>query len=635
MKKENPPIPAGGGAGRGERPHRPYSNAPLADGQGQPPVDREAEEALAAALLFFPETVPEILSGLTATDFYADRPRAVFEAAERLSAGGQEVNLGTVYNALPPDAREGFLSWATALEGKLVGPSFVPGYVRAVKEMADRRALHRLALELLAGSGEGNPAALREEALRRLQEMGRREEESGPPEGGWPDPPAEAAFYGLAGDVVRTLEPHTEADPAGLLLQFLVAFGNCAGRTAHYVVEGDQHFINLFAVLVGPTAKARKGTSWSRIRAIFALADPEWAANCTDTGLSSGEGLIWRVRDPIEATEPIREKGSRQITGYQKVVTDEGIPDKRLLVVEAEFASALRVLQREGNTLSPVLREAWDTGSLTTIVKNNRARATGAHVSIIAHATKQELLRYLDATEQANGFGNRFLWACVRRSRVLPEGGKLHEKNLQPLVERLRAALEFARKQREMTWDTEARAEWYRVYEGLSEGKPGLLGAMVARAEAQVVRLAVIYACLDCSPAIRLPHLRAALAVWDYCERSARFIFGASLGDPVADAILQALRGAPDGLTRTALRDLFGRHKEAAQINRALTALVEAGLACSERVETDGRPAEVWYATARKATKATKPPLSVANVAFVASQQECRHPGGGREVNEV
>ncbi len=596
-----------------------------------PPHDPEAEEAVVASMLFFQEAVGQVLSALKPEDFYTERPRRVFEAAQRLAEAGRDVNLVSVRNALPAEEQEGFLTWAAEVEHLLIGPSFVQEHIRAVKRMAEHRALRRLALEMLACEAQ-DPAALREEALRRLQEMGREEEEPGPPEGGWPDPPAEAAFYGLAGEIVRTLEPHTEADPAGLLLQFLVAFGNCAGRTAHYVVESDQHFMNLFAVLVGPTAKARKGTSWSRIRSIFALADPEWAANCTDTGLSSGEGLIWRVRDPIEATEPIREKGSRQVVGYQKVVTDEGVSDKRVLVVEAEFASALRVLQREGNTLSPVLREAWDTGSLTTIVKNNRARATGAHISIIAHATKQELLRYLDATEQANGFGNRFLWACVRRSRILPEGGKLHTENLQPLIRRLRMALDFARKQGEMAWDGEARAEWHRIYPELSEGRPGLLGAMVARAEAQVVRLAVIYACLDCSPAMRLPHLRAALAVWNYCERSARFVFGASLGDPVADAILQALRSAPDGLTRTALRDLFGRHKEAAQINRALTALVENGLAYRERVETDGRPAEIWYATARKATKATKDPPSVANVALVASQDMVRGPEEGEEV---
>lgn len=421
----------------------------------------------------------------------------------------------------------------------------------------------------------------------------------------WPDPPDEAALYGLAGDIVRFVEPHSEADPIALLMQFLIAFGNAAGRSAYYLVEGDRHYLNLFAVLVGPTAKARKGTSWGRVRSIFASTDETWTKNCIDTGLSSGEGLIWRVRDPIIEKHPVRDKKAHTVTGYEEVIADEGVDDKRLLIVEPEFASTLKVLGREGNTLSPVVRQAWDTGFLTTMVKNNRARATDAHISIIAHITKSEVLRFLDATEQANGFGNRFLWVCVRRSKYLPEGGG-QTGDATPLVKRLQEALEFAKQPRRLTWDEEARTEWRSIYPDLSEGRPGLLGAMTARAEAQVVRLACVYALLDCSPVIGLRHLKAALAVWDFCERSARFIFGASLGDPVADEILRALRNSPDGMSRTAIRDLFGRNREASQIHRALTALVENGLACSRREDTGGKPKEIWYTTTTKTTKTTK-----------------------------
>lgn len=454
----------------------------------------------------------------------------------------------------------------------------------------------------------------------------------------WPDPPDEAAFHGLAGDIVRAIEPHSEADPVALLVQFLVAFGNAAGRNAYYQVEADRHFLNLFAVLVGTTSRGRKGTSWGHVWDLFRQADGElgWATGCVEHGLSSGEGLIWRVRDKIEGREPVREKG--RVVDYQPVVIDEGIKDKRLLILEAEFASALRVLQREGNTLSPVIRCAWDHGYLTALTKNSRAKATDAHISIIGHITKPELLRHLDTTEMANGFGNRFLWACVRRSKCLPEGGKLHQKNLAPLVQRLRKALDFARQAGELTWDKEARAEWHRVYPDLSEGKPGLLGAMTARAEAQVVRLACIYACLDRSLVIRLSHLKAALAVWDYCERSARFIFGASLGDPVADEILRALKNAPNGLTRTDIRDLFGRNKAASDIGRALRALVENGLARCEREETDGRPAERWYALTTKTTETTKVPAartSVVNVVNVVTRDTYDEPAPALDREEV
>ena len=78
----------------------------------------------------------------------------------------------------------------------------------------------------------------------------------------WPNPLSEDAFHGLAGDVVRTLEPHTEADPAALLLQFLVAVGSVIDRGPHFRAEADRHALNLFVVLVGETSKARKGSSW-------------------------------------------------------------------------------------------------------------------------------------------------------------------------------------------------------------------------------------------------------------------------------------------------------------------------------------------------------------------------------------
>ena len=207
-------------------------------------------------------------------------------------------------------------------------------------------------------------------------------------------------------------------------------------------------------------------------------------------------------------------------------------------------------------------------------------------------------MRYLDATEMANGFGNRFLWVCVRRSKCLPEGGHLREEDLLPLVDRLRQAIRFASQAGEIVWDDDARRLWAEVYPALSEGKPGLLGAILARAEAQVRRLAMVYTLLDCSPVTRECHLRAALALWRYCEQSARFIFGAATGDPVSDKILRALRAVPDGLTRTEIRDLFGRNEKGPTIEKALRVLEEYGFAGRRTITgTGGRASERWFAT--------------------------------------
>ena len=418
----------------------------------------------------------------------------------------------------------------------------------------------------------------------------------------WPEPLAPEAVHGLTGEVVRTIEPHSEADPAAILLQFLVAFGSAVGRGPHFTVEADRHGTNLFAVFVGETSKGRKGVSWGQAKRIVAAADPEWE-NRIASGLSSGEGLIWQARDPIEKREPIRKDG--RVQDYETILVDEGVTDKRLLVFEGEFAATLRVLSRDGNTLSAVIRNAWDTGNLSTLTKNSPARATGAHISIVGHITRAELLRYLDDTEAGNGFGNRFLWACVRRSKALPEGGSLLWDDLVPLADRVREATKSAATVGELRRDDKARAIWHEVYPQLSQGKPGLLGAMIARSEAQVMRLACIYALLDLSSLIQQEHLLAALAVWEYCESSARFIFGDSLGDPVADQILQAIRQAPRGLTRTEIRDLFKRHKRKEQIDRALGILVSQNLVRGSPEATGGRHAERFSACATKATQAT------------------------------
>jgi Protein of unknown function (DUF3987) len=380
-------------------------------------------------------------------------------------------------------------------------------------------------------------------------------------------------------------------------IEIIAMFGNVVGRKPHFVAEADRHGTNIFALIVGVTAKGRKGSSLSQIKRLFSEVDPSWLSGCIQSGLSSGEGLIWAVRDPIERQEPIKKNG--RIVDYQTVITDHGVEDKRLLDLETEFASVLRILGREGNTLSATVRQAWDSGVLRILTKNSPAKATDAHISIVGHITRDELRRHLDSTEVGNGFANRFLYVCVRRSKILPFGGKLDESVVVSIGHRLRAAVEFARTVHQMRCGRKAAKLWREVYTELSEGRLGLLGAVTSRADPQVMRLACIYALLDCSDFIRVEHLRAALAFWKYCAASARFIFGDSLGNPVADELLNALRNNPKGLTRTEMRDLFARNRKSQEIDRALQALAEYGQVRCERSGSEkGRPSERWFALA-------------------------------------
>ena len=429
------------------------------------------------------------------------------------------------------------------------------------------------------------------DALEEARESARGGSTNGPPGPSppdrrpWPEPPAPEAYVGLAGDIVRAIEPHTEADPVALLAHVLVGFGSMIGRTAHYVVEATPHYANEFVVLVGRTAKGRKGTAEDRVRAILQPVDPEWNRDHVVDGLSSGEGIIWAVRDSIWKVDK---------TGARELV-DAGVKDKRLLVIAPEFAAVLRVLLREGNTLSPVLRKSWDSGSLRTLTKNSPACATGAHISVIAHITEEELRRYLDRTEAANGYGNRHLFLCVRRARELPWGGGVVAQ--EALSPRLAAAVEHGRHTGTVTMGPPARQAWERVYSALSRERGGLFGAVTGRAEAHVVRLALIYALLDCAMSIGEQHLFAALALWRYAEDSAHYIFGDTTGDRIADEILDRLRRSPGGMTRTAIWAVLSRHCTLEQLETALGNLRRKGKVRVKPEPTPGRSAERWFAT--------------------------------------
>ena len=405
----------------------------------------------------------------------------------------------------------------------------------------------------------------------------------------WPEPLGEAAFHGLAGDVVRAFAPHTEADLVAILLQFLAAFGNAAGRGSYLIVEGDRHPPQTWPVLVGKSSKARKGVSWGRTRRLFEQAAPEWERERIVSGLSSGEGLICAVRDPIKTLVTDKKSGIQN-----ELETDAGVDDKRLLVLESEFASPLRHFERSGNTLSSTLRAFWDNGKVSSLTKNTPAKTTGAMVTVIGHITVDELRRYLTRTEMGNGLANRFLFACVRRSKELPFGGD--QVDTTRLVERIRDLLyRLLLGDTPVSWDAGAARLWRQVYGELSRDRAGLVGSVTSRAEAQVVRLALTYALLDGEAKIAEPHLQAALELWRYCEQSVDVIFGTSTGDPVADEIDRMLKKSPDGLTRANIYDLLGRNRSKDEIGRALALLLSAGAARSETRPTRGRPEERWF----------------------------------------
>jgi hypothetical protein len=235
------------------------------------------------------------------------------------------------------------------------------------------------------------------------------------------------------------------------------------------------------------------------------------------------------------------------------------------------------------------------------------ARASDAHVTVVGHITACELRYHLTALELANGLANRFLLISCRRTRLLPEGGASDPLAGTGLPRVLAAAIEQGRTAGRLRLDQQARELWHHAYIQLAHAhQPGIAGALCARAEAHTIRLALLYALADGERQINPEHLQAALALWDYATRSARWALQGATGDPLAEQIHTALTSHPAGLTRSQISDTLQHNQPAKAIGRALDALALAGRATRSQIPTTGRPAELWTAT--PASDAPPPP---------------------------
>lgn len=388
---------------------------------------------------------------------------------------------------------------------------------------------------------------------------------------GWPDPPAEAAFHGILGEIVEAVAPHTEADPVAILGTLLAATGACFGRW-RTLYQGSEQAANLFIALVGDSSTGRKGTAASIGRDVMGATYPEWERLIV-TGLGSGEGLVAHLRARTTDADPDKR-------------------DHRALVLETEFGRLLTVMGREGSTLSPVIRDAWDGSAIGRFIAREQSLVPWHHVAICAHVTSVELRAKLSNVDAANGFGNRFLWLAVRRTRLVPFP-RSPKEHIGPFIERLHRVIEAAQVPGDLHWSHEAAERWEALYAAsAARRRLGLIGALTARAEAQTARLALTYALLDGAAEVDLPHLAAAEALWNYAERSAIHVFGASSGNRHADQLLALLETGP--VEWTAARNELGI-RQSADLQEAVDVLSAAGLVTLRSIprKGGGRPIRV------------------------------------------
>jgi len=325
------------------------------------PHNEDSSIAVLGSVIIDSNVIEYLQDMLQQEDFYSTKHRIIYKAMLDMHSNGVPIEILTLYKHLKNNKQDisiggyEYLIYLTEMTATAANWKY---HAKNVKELTKKRKL----LEHLSSTARDiqNDNFDYETAYSKLLNFDDGSESIKSRDRNrisfeYPKPLSESAYYGLAGDLVKEIEPHSEADPAALLVNFLTCFGNQAGNKPHFLIGADRHPVNLFCVLVGTTSKGRKGHSFGFIEKFFKAIDEDWIKR-KQSGLCSGEGLIWAVRDEVTKRQPVIE--NREIVDYEDVVVDEGIADKRLLVLESEFASTLKVANREGNTLSPTIRNA-------------------------------------------------------------------------------------------------------------------------------------------------------------------------------------------------------------------------------------------------------------------------------------
>lgn len=426
-----------------------------------------------------------------------------------------------------------------------------------------------------------------------------------------PDP---ACLYGLVGDVARAGSETTEANPFAIAANF-IAFMSCAvGRGPYMAVGNTWHHARQFMLHIGRSGRGRKGDAASLVsrieRSLNALS-PDATPKVHRGGLSSREGLVYLIHDGY--------------TEGQKEV--EPVLDKRLLVIESEFANVLHQSKREGNTLSAALRDCWDGVSMKPATKTSRLWATDPHIALIGAVTPSELLALMASRELTNGFANRFLMIWAERTKMLAFPRATRQEEVDALAERVHAVLTFCKAERwaeknhmRVELSPEARQRYEFLYHSeLNDDRAGeRIAALIERRAPILLRLAMLFALCDLSSTVEVHHINAALAWVRYSVESVMFIFASAADEAKAAETSEtaqeiiAFLAERDQATRSELsKDCFKGHKTKAVLDAAIDQL----LACNPPrivVESVARPKGVTgtpskiYKLAAKSAKCAK-----------------------------
>ena len=418
--------------------------------------------------------------------------------------------------------------------------------------------------------------------------------------------PDSACLYGLVGDVARAGSETTEANPYAVAANFIAFMGCAVGRGPYMPVGNTWHHARQFMLHIGRSGRGRKGDAVSLIGRIERALKPlsqDATPQVHRGGLSSREGLVYLVHDGF-------------MDGKEEV---PAILDKRLLVIESEFANVLHQGKREGNTLSAALRDCWDGVSLKPATKSNRLWATDPHIAMIGAVTPSELLGLMASRELKNGFANRFMMLWAERPKLMAFPRATRQEDVDALAERVLEVLQFCQAERWADKDhmrvdlsQDARNRYEVLYYGeLNDNSAGeRITALIERRAPMLLRLAMLFALCDLTSTVEVRHINAALAWVRYSVESVKFIF-ASAADEVkaaettetAQAILAYLAERGRATRSELSKDCFKGHKTKATLDAAIDEL----LACN--------PPQIVMETVARAKGVTGTPIKIYKLA--------------------
>ena len=330
-----------------------------------------------------------------------------------------------------------------------------------------------------------------------------------------------ACLYGLIGEVARAGSEGNETNPYAIAANFLTYLSCAVGRGVYLQVGNTEHHPRLFSLHIGRSGRGRKGDSLAlvlKINDAVQALDPTLCPQIHRGGLSSREGLATLIHDGFQ-------HGNREVPA---------ITDKRLWVVESEFANVLQQSRRQGNTLSTALRDCWDGVCIKPATKSNRIFASRPHVCLSGAITPNELTGLMSTKDLSNGFANRFLMIWAERTRITAFPKATPQSTVEHLAQQTHAVLTFANASNHLErnhtpMELSPGAKWHygQLYRDVLCQDLGndRVTAILERRAPLLLRLGMLFALCDVTTRIEVEHLDAALAWIRYFTDSVQYVF--------------------------------------------------------------------------------------------------------------